>query len=48
MRIPEMEQRLTELGMPPALTTREEFDRFMRAEIARWAQVIRDARIPKQ
>ncbi|HYC45987.1 MAG TPA: tripartite tricarboxylate transporter substrate binding protein [Burkholderiales bacterium] len=48
MRIPEVEQRLTELGMPPAPTTREEFDKFMRAEIARWAQVIRDAKIPKQ
>ena len=48
LRIPEVEQRLTELGMPPAPTTRDEFDRFIRAEIARWAQVIKDARIPKQ
>ncbi len=48
MRIPEVEQRLTELGMPPAPTTRDEFDKFMRAEIARWAQVIKDAGIPKQ
>ena len=47
MRIPEVEQRLTELGMPPAPTTREEFDKFMRAEIARWAQVVKDAKIPK-
>jgi tripartite-type tricarboxylate transporter receptor subunit TctC len=48
LRMPEIEQRLTQLGMPPAPTTREEFDQFIRAEIARWAQVIRDARIPKQ
>ena len=48
LRVPEVEKRLTELGMPPAPTTREEFDRFMRAEIARWAQVIKDAKIPKQ
>jgi tripartite-type tricarboxylate transporter receptor subunit TctC len=48
LRIPELERRLSELGMPPASTTREEFDRFMRSEIARWAQVIKDARIPKQ
>ena len=48
MRIPEVEQRLTELGMPPAPTTRDEFDQFMRQEIDRWAQVIRDAGIPKQ
>jgi tripartite-type tricarboxylate transporter receptor subunit TctC len=47
MRIPEVERRLSELGMPPAPTTRDEFDRFIRAEIARWAQVIKDAKIPK-
>jgi tripartite-type tricarboxylate transporter receptor subunit TctC len=48
MRIPEVDQRLTELGMPPAPTTRDEFDKFIRGEIARWAQVIKDAKIPKQ
>ena len=48
MRIPAVEERLTELGMPPAPTTRDEFDQFIRAEIARWAQVIKDANIPKQ
>src|SRR5688572_30255680 len=47
MRIPEIERRLGELGMPPAPTTREEFDKFMRGEIARWAQVIKEAKIPK-
>ena len=48
MRVPEVERRLNELGMPPEPTTREEFDKFIRGEIARWAQVIRDAKIPKQ
>ena len=48
LRVPEVEKRLTELGMPPAPTTRDEFDKFMRGEIARWAQVIKDAKIPKQ
>jgi tripartite-type tricarboxylate transporter receptor subunit TctC len=47
MRIPDVERRLGELGMPAAPTTRDEFDKFMRAEIARWAQVIKDAKIPK-
>jgi tripartite-type tricarboxylate transporter receptor subunit TctC len=47
MRLPDVEQRLTDLGMPPAPTSREEFDQFIRAEIARWAQVIRDSKIPK-
>lgn len=48
LRMPEIEQRLNELGMPPAPTSRDEFDQFIRAEIARWAQVIKDANIPKQ
>jgi tripartite-type tricarboxylate transporter receptor subunit TctC len=48
LRIPEVAQRLTELGMPPAPTTRAEFDQFIRAEIARWAEVIRVANIPKK
>ena len=47
MQIPEVEKRLTELGMPPAPTTRDEFDKFIRAQIDQWAQVIRDAKIPK-
>lgn len=47
LRMPEVEQRLNELVIPPSPTTRDEFDQFMRAEIARWAQVIRDAKIPK-
>jgi len=48
LRIPAVEQRLSELAMPPAPTTREEFDKFMRAEIERWAGVIKEAKIPKQ
>jgi len=48
LRIPEVDQRLTELGMPPAPTTRDEFDKFIRGQIAHWAQVIKDAGIPKQ
>lgn len=48
MRTPELADRLAGLGMPAAPTSREEFDKFIRAEIDRWAQVIRDANIPKQ
>ena len=48
LRMPEIEQRLTDLVIPPSPTTRDEFDQFMRGEIARWAQVIKDAGIPKQ
>jgi tripartite-type tricarboxylate transporter receptor subunit TctC len=48
LRTPDMTARLTELVIPPSPTTREEFSRFMRAEIERWAKVIKDANIPKQ
>ena len=48
LRTPDMTERLTELVIPPSPTTREEFDRFIRAEIDRWAKVIRSANIPKQ
>jgi tripartite-type tricarboxylate transporter receptor subunit TctC len=48
LRTPDMTERLTELVIPPSPTTRDEFDRFMRAEIDRWAKVIKSANIPKQ
>ena len=48
LRIPEIQQRMEELVMIGAQTTREEFDQFIRAEIARWAKVIREAGIPLQ
>jgi tripartite-type tricarboxylate transporter receptor subunit TctC len=47
LQIPELAQRLTDLGMPPTPTTRAEFDKFIRSQIAHWAQVIKDAKIPK-
>lgn len=48
LRTPEIQQRLNELGINVAAGSREEFDQHIRAEIARWAQVIRDAKIPQQ
>ena len=48
LRIPEIQARMEELVMIGPQTTREEFDQFIRAEIARWAKVIRDAKIPQQ
>ena len=45
--MPDVQQRLNELVMEGAPTSREEFEHFIRAEIARWAQVIKDAKIPK-
>jgi len=34
--------------MPPAITTRAEFDKFVRDEIALWANGITDAGMPQQ
>jgi tripartite-type tricarboxylate transporter receptor subunit TctC len=48
LRTPEIQSRLTEMVMPPSPTSRAEFDQFIRAEIARWAKVIKDAGIPQQ
>jgi tripartite-type tricarboxylate transporter receptor subunit TctC len=48
LRIPELHQRLEELVIGGPETTREDFDQFIRAEIAKWAKVIRDAGIPLQ
>jgi tripartite-type tricarboxylate transporter receptor subunit TctC len=48
LRNPEMQQRLDELVVLPAPTSRDEFDQIIRTETARWAKVIKDARIPQQ
>jgi tripartite-type tricarboxylate transporter receptor subunit TctC len=48
LRMPDVQQRLHELVMGGAPTSREEFEQFIRAEISRWAQVIKDAGIPQQ
>ena len=48
LRMPDIRARLDELMMSGPQTTREEFDQFIRAEIAKWAQVIKDAKIPQQ
>jgi tripartite-type tricarboxylate transporter receptor subunit TctC len=38
-------QRLEELGMSNGSSTREEFDAYIKSEIAKWSQVIKDANI---
>jgi tripartite-type tricarboxylate transporter receptor subunit TctC len=48
LRNAELQQRLDELVVQSAPTSREEFDQYIRAEITRWAQVIKDAGIPLQ
>ena len=48
LRLPENRQRLRDMVVEAAPTSRDEFAQFIRAEIARWARVIRDAGIPQQ
>jgi len=48
LRMPDMQQRLTDLMIEVAPTSREEFAQFIRAEHARWAQVIKETGIPMQ
>jgi tripartite-type tricarboxylate transporter receptor subunit TctC len=39
-------QRLVELGMSNGSSTPEEFDAYIKSEIVKWSQVIKDANIP--
>ena len=48
LRTPEFQQRLNDLGIDVAPTSREELDQVIRSEIARWAQVIKEAGIAQQ
>jgi tripartite-type tricarboxylate transporter receptor subunit TctC len=48
LRMPEIQQRFSDLVIDTAPTSREEFAQFIRSEAARWARVIREAGIPQQ
>jgi tripartite-type tricarboxylate transporter receptor subunit TctC len=41
-------QRLTQLGMSNGSSTPEEFDAYIKSEIAKWSNVIKDANIQAQ
>ena len=43
VRSPEMRERLDRMAYVPVGDSREEFGRFMRAEIARWSKTVRDS-----
>jgi tripartite-type tricarboxylate transporter receptor subunit TctC len=43
LNLPEIRARMAEQGVEPAPTTRAEFAAFQKAEVARWAQVVKDA-----
>ena len=44
----DVRQRLADLFIEPAPSTREEFGAFVRSEIERWEKVVKDAGIPRQ
>lgn len=48
LRAPDVKQRLDEMAVDTTPKNREEFDQFIRDELARWAKVIKDAGIPLQ
>lgn len=41
LQTPELRERMNGIGMEPAPTTPEQFDQFIRAEIAKWAEVVK-------
>jgi tripartite-type tricarboxylate transporter receptor subunit TctC len=45
MKSPDIHERVAAMGNEPVGSTPAEFDKFIRAEIPKWAKVIRDARI---
>jgi tripartite-type tricarboxylate transporter receptor subunit TctC len=45
LRSPDIVERAAGMGNEPVASTPAEFDKFIRAEIPKWAQVIREARI---
>ena len=48
LRLPDIQQRMSELVMESAPMSREGFELFVRGEIERWAKVIKEAGIPQQ
>jgi tripartite-type tricarboxylate transporter receptor subunit TctC len=48
LRTPEIQQRLRDMVVESAPTTREQFAQFIRAETQRWARVVKEAGIPLQ
>jgi tripartite-type tricarboxylate transporter receptor subunit TctC len=43
VRLPDMHERLVGLGAEPALSTPAEFASLMKAELAKWAKVVKDS-----
>jgi tripartite-type tricarboxylate transporter receptor subunit TctC len=48
LEAPEVQQRLSDLVIDIAPTSRDDFTAFIRSELTRWAKVVKDAGIPLQ
>jgi tripartite-type tricarboxylate transporter receptor subunit TctC len=46
LAMPDLRKRIDELGNTPVGSTPEDFDRFIAADMQKWAKVIKDAKIP--
>jgi tripartite-type tricarboxylate transporter receptor subunit TctC len=44
---PEVEKKLTEFGMTPQPTTRQEFAAFIKKEFDKWGKIIKERNIQK-
>jgi len=42
---PEIRERFVQIGIEPVGNTSAEFTQFLRAEVAKWAKVIKDANV---
>ena len=47
LRLPEIRDKMAEQGAEPSPTTPEEFAAFQKAEVAKWAKVVKDAGVPQ-
>ena len=46
LQMPDLRKKIEDLGNTPVGSTPEEFDRFIAADMKKWAKVIQDAKIP--
>ena len=44
-RLPDVKTRLASLDADPVATTPDQFDAFIKAEMAKWARVVKEARL---
>ena len=48
LKLPDVKQKLMEQSAEPVGNTPQQFDAFIKSEIAKWAKVIKDAKVELQ